>query len=191
MSVSKRLRYEILRRDNHTCRYCGESAPDVKLTIDHVVPVSLGGSDEPGNLVAACPDCNAGKAASNPDAPLVADVSDKAIRWAAALARAVETESEKLRIKSELAEYFEDEWYFRREIQKYEMRGFLLPEGWEDTVWRFYQLGISGWLLDDAIDIAHRSRASDKFRYFCGVCWAKVRKLQDTAFDIVEADDGA
>ena len=41
MAVSKRLRYEILRRDNHTCRYCGESAPDVKLTIDHVVPVSL------------------------------------------------------------------------------------------------------------------------------------------------------
>ena len=28
MAVSKRLRYEILRRDNHTCRYCGASAPD-------------------------------------------------------------------------------------------------------------------------------------------------------------------
>lgn len=191
MSVSKRLRYEILRRDDHTCRYCGESAPDVKLTIDHVVPVSLGGSDEPNNLVAACPDCNAGKAASNPDAPLVANVSDKAVRWAAALARAVDIESEKLRIKSELAEYFEGEWFYRHEIQRYEMRKFDLPPGWEDTVWRFYKLGISGWLLDDAIDVAHSSRAGDKFRYFCGVCWAKVRKLQDTAFDIVEADDGA
>ena len=52
-------------------------------------------------------------------------------------------------------------------------------------------LRAAGIEVDDAIDVAHSSRASDKFRYFCGVCWAKVRKLQDTAFDIVEADDGA
>lgn len=26
MSVSKRLRFEILRRDNHACRYCGATA---------------------------------------------------------------------------------------------------------------------------------------------------------------------
>lgn len=33
MAVSKRLRYEILRRDDHACRYCGDRAPDVKLTV--------------------------------------------------------------------------------------------------------------------------------------------------------------
>lgn len=54
MAVSKRTRYEVLRRDNHTCRYCGGSAPDVRLTVDHVLPVTLGGSDDPSNLVAAC-----------------------------------------------------------------------------------------------------------------------------------------
>jgi 5-methylcytosine-specific restriction endonuclease McrA len=68
MTVSKRARYEVLRRDNHTCRYCGGKAPDVALTVDHVTPVALGGTDGPGNLVAACRDCNAGKAASHPDA---------------------------------------------------------------------------------------------------------------------------
>src|SRR6185369_3226628 len=61
MAVSKRLRFEILRRDNHTCRYCGRSAPEVKLTVDHVKPEALGGRTEPDNLVAACSDCNAGK----------------------------------------------------------------------------------------------------------------------------------
>jgi hypothetical protein len=35
MAVSKRLRHEVFRRDNHTCLYCGHSAPDVKITIDH------------------------------------------------------------------------------------------------------------------------------------------------------------
>ena len=38
MAVSKRLRYEVLRRDNHTCRYCGAQAPDVKLTVDNMAP---------------------------------------------------------------------------------------------------------------------------------------------------------
>jgi len=31
MAVSKRLRFEILRRDDHACRYCGATAPEAKL----------------------------------------------------------------------------------------------------------------------------------------------------------------
>ncbi|WP_078628685.1 HNH endonuclease [Streptomyces sp. NRRL F-2664] len=54
MPVSNRLRFEVLRRDRYTCRYCGGSAPDVVLRVDHVVPVALGGTDTPDNLVAAC-----------------------------------------------------------------------------------------------------------------------------------------
>lgn len=57
MAVSKRTRFEVLRRDNHTCRYCGQAAPDVKLTVDHVTPVALGGTDDPANLVTACAEC--------------------------------------------------------------------------------------------------------------------------------------
>lgn len=45
MSISKSLRYEVFRRDNHTCRYCGGTTPEVRLTIDHVTPVTLGGTD--------------------------------------------------------------------------------------------------------------------------------------------------
>ncbi len=59
MAVSKRTRFEVLRRDNFTCRYCRST--EGALTIDHVIPVALGGTDDPDNLVAACHDCNAGK----------------------------------------------------------------------------------------------------------------------------------
>lgn len=55
------VRFEVLRRDGFTCRYCGRKAPLVRLQIDHVTPWSLGGSDEPSNLVTACSECNAGK----------------------------------------------------------------------------------------------------------------------------------
>lgn len=83
MAVSKRLRYEILRRDNHACRYCGAAAPKVKLNVDHVIPQSLGGSDKPDNLVTSCTDCNAGKTSSMPNAMPVADVDQETFRQVA------------------------------------------------------------------------------------------------------------
>ena len=73
MSVSKRIRYEVLRRDQYTCRFCGASAPLVLLEIDHVVPRSEGGSDAPENLQVLCEDCNAGKSATMPERWLVAE----------------------------------------------------------------------------------------------------------------------
>jgi hypothetical protein len=90
MAVSKRLRYEILRRDNHACRYCGATAPDVKLNVDHVIPQALGGSNAPTNLVASCVDCNAGKTSSMPNAMPVADVGQGAFRQAAVMKQAAE-----------------------------------------------------------------------------------------------------
>lgn len=76
MAVSRRLRFEILRRDGHTCRYCGAKAPEAALTVDHVIPVALGGGDEPNNLVAACSDCNSGKSSVPADAAVVEDVDE-------------------------------------------------------------------------------------------------------------------
>lgn len=94
MAVSKRLRYEILRRDNHACRYCGATAPDAKLNVDHVIPQSLGGHDKPDNLVTSCADCNAGKTSSMPNAMPVADVDQEAFRRAAAEKKAHGTRRE-------------------------------------------------------------------------------------------------
>lgn len=84
MSVTKRIRYEILNRDHHTCQYCGASAPQVELQIDHVIPKALGGTDEPTNLVTACKDCNSGKTSSSPNAEKVAQVDEKAVVMAKA-----------------------------------------------------------------------------------------------------------
>ncbi len=52
----KLTKREILRRDNHTCQYCGQTVP--RLTVDHVQPRRLGGAHWWENLVAACPTCN-------------------------------------------------------------------------------------------------------------------------------------
>lgn len=56
-----KLRYKILERDNYTCQLCGKAAPEVKLEIDHIVPVANGGTNDESNLRATCYSCNRGK----------------------------------------------------------------------------------------------------------------------------------
>ena len=64
-SISKALRFEIFKRDGFTCRYCGKQPPSVKLVIDHVDPVSKGGTSMPSNLITSCETCNQGKGAKS------------------------------------------------------------------------------------------------------------------------------
>lgn len=61
--ISKRTRFEIFKRDNFTCQYCGTRPPDVVLELDHIHPVSLGGDSDEMNLITSCDVCNRGKGA--------------------------------------------------------------------------------------------------------------------------------
>lgn len=60
-SLSKKIRFEVFKRDSFTCQYCGESAPNVILEVDHIQPVSAGGTNDILNLITSCFDCNRGK----------------------------------------------------------------------------------------------------------------------------------
>ena len=57
-------RKNILRRDGHACQYCGTRE---RLTVDHVLPKSRGGTDTWKNLVAACIRCNNRKGNRTPE----------------------------------------------------------------------------------------------------------------------------
>jgi hypothetical protein len=63
LSIPKRLRFEVFKRDSFTCQYCGRRAPEVVLHCDHVNPVAQGGATDILNLVSSCLDCNLGKGA--------------------------------------------------------------------------------------------------------------------------------
>lgn len=60
-SISKQLRFEVFKRDGFKCQYCGCSAPDVILHVDHIDPVSKGGDNDVMNLITSCQSCNLGK----------------------------------------------------------------------------------------------------------------------------------
>ena len=57
----KKMRFEVFKRDSFRCQYCGRSAPDVILEVDHIKPVAAGGKNTMMNLVTSCRDCNRGK----------------------------------------------------------------------------------------------------------------------------------
>lgn len=58
--------YRIFERDTFTCIYCGKSSieDNIKLHIDHIYPLSKGGSNNIDNLVTSCKYCNISKNAS-------------------------------------------------------------------------------------------------------------------------------
>jgi hypothetical protein len=62
-NLSGALRFTVLQRDGHRCRYCGATAAEARLHVDHVHPVAHGGRDTLENLVTACQTCNLGKTA--------------------------------------------------------------------------------------------------------------------------------
>lgn len=61
--ISKKTRFEVFKRDGFKCQYCGRSAPDAVLEVDHVIPVAKGGTNDILNLITSCRDCNNGKGA--------------------------------------------------------------------------------------------------------------------------------
>src|ERR1017187_7212079 len=56
--VPTALRRQIMMRDRFACHYCGAKK---RLSVDHKIPVSQGGSTEAENLVIACKSCNSKK----------------------------------------------------------------------------------------------------------------------------------
>lgn len=60
-AISKKLRFEVFKRDKFKCVYCGASAPDVVLQVDHIDPVAKGGDNNILNLATSCFACNSGK----------------------------------------------------------------------------------------------------------------------------------
>ena len=60
--ITAKVRYQVMRRDQFRCQICGARAEDgARLHVDHINPVSKGGTSDMSNLRTLCDRCNLGK----------------------------------------------------------------------------------------------------------------------------------
>ena len=170
MAISKKLRFEILTRDNYTCVYCGRSTFDVELEVDHVIPKSKGGSNDPVNLVTACFDCNRSKSNS-----LISEskTADFCVENSEHVTRMAEAEAAKIKAMRSAKRQFNK---VIRDLE--ESLSLEITTLGQRSVRQFLsRLG-----LDEVVDAACIASAKptkgDRWRYFCGVCWNKIRQIE-------------
>lgn len=172
-ALSKKMRFEIFKRDGFTCQYCGATPPEAVLHVDHIVAVAAGGGNDQDNLITACLDCNLGKGARDLKAA-PQSFSDKAAE--------VAEREEQLRGYQEILrakrERIEAEAWKVAEIVDGDVRfKGSTRRDWFQSIKRFIeQLGFESVL--DAAEIA-RARytfgGKTTFLYFCGICWKRIR----------------
>jgi len=59
-------RRNIFARDKNTCQYCGQKFPTSELSLDHIIPRSIGGKAIWENIVCSCVKCNTRKGGRTP-----------------------------------------------------------------------------------------------------------------------------
>lgn len=168
--ISKHVRFEVFKRDEFTCQYCGAHPPGVLLHVDHIVAVAAGGTNVIDNLVTSCEPCNAGKGARSLGA-VPASMTQKAdvirereeqIRGYQEVveARAMRLEQEVQRVV-DVYERFNPEWTLS-ERSRISVRSFIEKLGVHPVVAAMEKA--CAW-----------KTGNQQFKYFCGICWHTIR----------------
>lgn len=181
MAISKKTRFEVFKRDSFKCQYCGKSPPDVVLEIDHVVPKCSGGDDGKHNLLTACMDCNRGKGGHGLDAipPSVSEATTKEIerisqmealnKWLLAARRRSEKAVQQVRS------------YWGDSMHPDEVGRYVLHERNTPSIRMFLErLPIADLLSSIDIVVSREKTGDDAWKYFCGVCWSKIKQRSAT-----------
>lgn len=174
--ISKKTRFDVFKRDEFKCSYCGSHPPDVLLEVDHIEPVAGGGGNDPSNLTTACRDCNRGKGAS-PLSAVPRSLTEQA----------EETAEREAQIKAyyEILQAKKD----RIDEEVWSIADVFMDRFGEDSILRSRLASIRTFLerlnyfeVLEAMEIATEKMHSKNrsFNYFCGVCWRKIKRAEGT-----------
>ena len=181
MAINKKLRFEIFKRDEFTCQYCGKEPPDALLEVDHIIPRKENGGDEEENLITSCRDCNQGKSGRMlneikfPKAKNLKKRNDEIKEREDQLREYYELIDERrLRISDDLD--FIDEKY--QELKS----GYQLNDNGRRE-YRTLLRTFGKFEIIEAMEIADAQRSKfsgdergyQEFRYTCGILWKRKR----------------
>lgn len=170
--LSKKLRFEVFKRDFFTCSYCGCTPPETTLEVDHIDPVSKGGTNDINNLVTSCFDCNRGKGA----VPLYSVPSSVAENLEAIKEKEVQIKEyrkfvsqikrRKARDVNKVAKIYSG--YF----EKYQLSEYFK----KNSIRQFIEK-LPLHEVEEAMEKAcsYVGDSDDSIKYFCGICWNKIK----------------
>lgn len=170
-SISKRIRFEVFKRDGFTCQYCGSKPPGVVLELDHIYPVSKGGTNRRDNLITSCFGCNRGKA-DGLLSEIPQSVTDRG--------EMLKEKRDQLRAYERLLASIRADEESRIDLIA---KAFALHfDGY--TISDRFRESVRGFLQKMPVDVVEgamhkaclkvRSR-DDALRYFCGICYGIIR----------------
>ncbi len=179
------VRFEIFHRDGFACQYCGRNPPSAILEIDHIMPVSKGGDDDPLNLITSCFECNRGKRTR--DLKKVPEKLHNSISTEKEKLLQVQEYSEFLLQKRQLEQGILDELgrYWFNKVKK-EKDEFVFGPGRVPSIKTFLK-HLTPIEIMDAMDISFsRILIWDEndykaWKYFCGVCWKTIKERRGDA----------
>lgn len=181
MTIGNTKRFNVFKRDGFQCQYCGRQPPEVVLEVDHVVPQSKGGGDDALNLLTACFECNRGKRDHHlHDVPKARTEIIEIERERSAQTKLYNKHLMKLRKQSEkhtkeIGLY----WYNKYKTEK---DAFVFGTARIPSIRKFLDRLPVAEILN-AIDIAydrcgknaHNGNDYKMWKYFCGICWRKIK----------------
>lgn len=172
VGLSKKTRFDVFKRDQFQCAYCGAHPSEtVLLEVDHIHPVAEGGTNEMDNLVTACWDCNRGKGAT-PLSSIPQSLEEKA-------ALVAEREAQ-LRAYYEILSLQKE----RKDEEMWSVAEIFMDRFHEDSIHKDRLVSIRMFLerlnvfaVREAMEIACARKYSKgpAFSYFCGICWNKIK----------------
>lgn len=169
--LSKRTRFDVFKRDRFCCQYCGATPPSVVLEVDHIHPVSEGGSNQQDNLITSCFDCNRGKSntlltelPSSIDAKMAVIVEKR--EQIKAFEKLLKSERKHEESAIDVVESVFHEFF----------SGVVFTKAFRESVREFNKK-----LHADQVEFAMRKACSRKstadqaVKYFCGICWNIIK----------------
>lgn len=172
--LSKKVRFEVFKRDLFKCQYCGATPPGAVLEIDHIQAVADGGDNGQDNLVTACFDCNRGKAAISltvaPEA-----LSEKAARIAEAEEQLA---GYRAILQAQSNRQDDDIWEIVGEL----FNASETTKARYGSISRFLERLPFGIVLAYAkiTKINQPNLGKERtFKYFCWLCWNEIREREE------------
>jgi len=173
--LSKKTRFDTFKRDLFQCQYCGKTPPSVVLEIDHIKPVSKGGSNVIENLITACFDCNRGKSANELSVVPMGNAQKTELLLEKEL-QYLEYQKIQKKINKRIRKECEliSETYSKY-FTNYELNDRFL----DGSVKMFIEkIGFKA-VNDSMISACSKIRLNENqaIKYFCGICWTKIKEM--------------